>query len=91
MVQLYLSFPKVAMGAPLRALRGFRRVHLKPGESQTVRFELKDRDLHMVSGAGDLIVAEGSIFHIDWRWPTNSGRIVGPGERSSEGTKTFQE
>ena len=56
--QLYLSFPNVA-GAPLRALRGFKRVHLKPGESQSVRFELRDRDLSMVSEAGEPIVAEG--------------------------------
>ena len=56
--QLYLSFPNVP-GAPLRALRGFKRVHLKPGESQKVRFELKDRDLSMVSEAGEPIIAEG--------------------------------
>jgi beta-glucosidase len=56
--QLYLSFPNVA-GAPIRALRGFKRVHLKPGESQTVQFELRDRDLSMVSEAGEPIVAEG--------------------------------
>ena len=31
--QLYLSFPDVA-GAPLRALRGFQRVHLEAGASQ---------------------------------------------------------
>jgi len=56
--QLYLSFPNVA-GAPLRALRGFQRVHLNPGESRKVRFELKDRDLSMVSEAGEPIIAEG--------------------------------
>ena len=56
--QLYLAFPNVA-GAPLRALRGFKRVHLMPGESQTVRFELRERDLSMVSEAGEPIVAEG--------------------------------
>jgi beta-glucosidase len=57
-VQLYLSFPKVP-GAPLRALRGFKRVQLKAGESQKVRFELKDRDLSMVSEAGEPTIAEG--------------------------------
>jgi beta-glucosidase len=57
--QLYLSFPKVA-GAPLRALRGFNRVHLKAGESQTVQFELRDRDLSMVTEAGEPIIAEGN-------------------------------
>jgi beta-glucosidase len=57
-IQLYLSFPNVA-GAPLRALRGFKRIHLNPGESQKVSFELKDRDLSMVTEAGEPIIAEG--------------------------------
>jgi len=57
--QLYLDFPKVP-GAPLVALRGFKRVHLQPGESQQVRFDLKDRDLSMVSEAGEPIIAEGT-------------------------------
>jgi beta-glucosidase len=56
--QLYLSFPQVA-GAPLRALRGFKRVHLKAGESQTVKFELRDRDLSMVTEAGAPVIAQG--------------------------------
>ncbi len=62
-VQLYLAFPHVA-GAPLRALRGFKRVHLKPGESQTMQFKLKDRDLSMVTEAGAPIIAKGkySVF-----------------------------
>jgi beta-glucosidase len=57
--QLYLSFPAVP-GAPLRALRGFERVHLEPGASQTVRFMLKPRDMSMVTEAGEPIVAEGA-------------------------------
>jgi beta-glucosidase len=56
--QLYLSFPPVA-GAPLRALRGLKRVHLKGGESQKVQFELRDRDLSMVTESGVPIIAEG--------------------------------
>jgi beta-glucosidase len=47
-------------GAPLRALRGFKRVHLEAGASEKVRFELKNRDLSMVSEAGDPMIAEGS-------------------------------
>jgi beta-glucosidase len=57
-VELYLTFPDVK-GAPVRALRGFRRIHLEAGQSQKVQFELKDRDLSMVTEAGDPIVAEG--------------------------------
>jgi beta-glucosidase len=56
--QLYLSFPN-SDGAPLRALRGFERVHLEPGATQKLRFELKPRDLSMVTEAGDPMVAEG--------------------------------
>ncbi len=57
--QLYLTFPNVP-GAPLKALRGFERVHLEPGASQRVRFELKPRDLSMVTAAGEPVVAEGA-------------------------------
>ena len=57
-VQLYLSFPKIP-GAPFRALRGFRRVHLAPGESEDVAFDLAPRDLRMVTSAGDNIVPAG--------------------------------
>jgi beta-glucosidase len=57
-VQVYLTFPKLP-GAPLRALRGFTRVHLKPGEQQTVSFTLKDRDLSHVSPDGIHLVRTG--------------------------------
>jgi beta-glucosidase len=56
--QLYLSFPDLA-GAPIRALRGFQRLHLDPGQSKRVRFDLKPRDLSMVTEAGEPIIAEG--------------------------------
>ena len=57
-VQLYLKFPAVK-GAPDIALRGFQRIHLDPGASQKVHFELKPRDLGMVTENGDPIVAQG--------------------------------
>jgi len=57
-VQLYLRFPDVP-GAPIRALRGFERIHLDPGASQNVQFHLNPRDLSMVSEAGDIIVPQG--------------------------------
>ena len=55
---MYLTFPRLP-GAPLRALRGFTRVHLKPGEQQTVSFTLKDRDLSHVSPDGMHLVRAG--------------------------------
>jgi beta-glucosidase len=57
-VELYLKFPPVA-GAPQIALRGFQRIHLDPGASQKVHFELKGRDLGMVTELGRPIIADG--------------------------------
>jgi beta-glucosidase len=59
-VQLYLKFPDVP-GAPIRALRGFRRIHLAPGASEIVAFDLQPRDLSMVTQEGDIIVPEGKF------------------------------
>jgi beta-glucosidase len=46
-------------GAPLIALRGFQRIHLEPGASQKVHFELKDRDMSMVTEEGNPIISQG--------------------------------
>jgi beta-glucosidase len=56
--QLYLGFPDEP-GAPLHALRSFQRVHLEPGQSQMVHFDLKPRDLGMVTLAGEPVIHEG--------------------------------
>jgi beta-glucosidase len=77
--QLYLSFPKVA-GAPIKALRGFERVHLEPGASQRVSFKLSPRDLGMVTDAGDPIVAEGQ--YTVWIGGGQPGTIA-PGQQKS--------
>jgi len=57
--ELYVTFPKTS-GAPLRALRGFSRVHLDTGETQHVSFTLEARDLSAVNPLGDRVVAAGS-------------------------------
>jgi beta-glucosidase len=88
--QLYLSFPNVP-GAPLRALRSFKRVHLKPGESQKVRFDLKDRDLSMVSEAGEPVIAEGKYSVSIGGGQPNTGAPAVAGTFQVKGTKTLPE
>ncbi|AKC88215.1 glucan 1,4-alpha-glucosidase [Pseudoxanthomonas suwonensis] len=45
-VQLYVRALEPRAGLPLKALRGFQRVHLQPGEERELAFELvPDRDL----------------------------------------------
>jgi beta-glucosidase len=57
--ELYLGFPKVP-GTPIHALRGVSRVHLKPGETTRVHFDLRPRDLSSVTDAGDIVIAPGA-------------------------------
>jgi beta-glucosidase len=59
-VQLYLTHPGVA-GAPLRALKGFQRVHLKRGEKTTVKFVLLDRELGIVDLDGKHRIVAGNV------------------------------
>jgi beta-glucosidase len=74
-VELYITFPKVP-GAPLRALRGFTRVHVEGGESRHVKLALQPRDLSFVNEAGDRIVAAG-----DYTITTGGGQ---PGTGASQ-------
>lgn len=59
-VQLYLTHAGVT-GAPLRELRGFERVHLSRGQSQTVTFSLAGRDLSFVDADGKRRIASGTV------------------------------
>jgi beta-glucosidase len=56
--EVYLEFPPVP-GAPVRALRGFQRLHLAPGETRHVTYTLMARDLSMVNEEGQHVVAPG--------------------------------
>lgn len=44
-VQLYVSDRNGTAGRPVKELRGFDKIELKPGETKTVRFVLNARDL----------------------------------------------
>ncbi len=61
-VELYLNFPGSPI-APLRALRGFTRIHAGAGETQHVHFMLDARDLSEVDQKGDRIIASGA-YHV---------------------------
>jgi beta-glucosidase len=88
--QLYLSFPNLA-GASLRALRGFKRIHLKAGEAQKVRFELRDRDLSMVTEAGEPVIAEGKYSVSIGGGQPNTGLPAVAGTFEVKGTKSLPE
>jgi beta-glucosidase len=60
-VELYITFPKLP-GAPLRALRGFTRVHLDAGQTRHVKLALQPRDLSYVNEAGDRMISAGDYM-----------------------------
>jgi beta-glucosidase len=82
--ELYLKFPSLA-GAPRLALRGFQRVHLEPGASTKVHFELKPRDLSMVTDLGAMIEAEGAYTVSVGGGQPDTGAPVVTGTLSSKG------
>jgi beta-glucosidase len=58
---------------PLKELKGFKRVSLKPGEKKTVEFELKPEDI--------------SIWDIDMNFINEPGKITVMVGASSEDIK----
>jgi beta-glucosidase len=59
-IQLYLSQPGTVK-APLKALKGFKRIPLKAGESKIVQFELTPMDLSVVDESGTIKQVPGKL------------------------------
>ncbi len=57
-VQLYASFPGSKVDRPIKALKGFRRIHIPAGKSKTVELPLKADDLKHWSGERHAFVLE---------------------------------
>lgn len=81
--QLYITHNGIA-GAPLRALQGFQRVHLAPGEQNRVSFRLRERDLSVVDQDGKRRIIPGKVnVWIGGGQPiTVPGRPLPPGARA---------
>jgi beta-glucosidase len=60
-VQLYLHDPVASISQPVRRLRGFQRVTLAAGASQTVSFTLDKSDYGFYDNRAKLVVEPGTI------------------------------
>lgn len=61
-VQLYVSHPQNRnTRIPLRALKGFKRIHLDKGESRRVTFILSPEELALVDNKGNLVQKAGPV------------------------------
>jgi beta-glucosidase len=74
-VQFYLRDVVASVARPVRELKGFERVHLRPGEKRTVTFTVTEKDL-MFYDQSMRLVAEPGEFHA-WISPDSaSGSLV---------------
>ena len=86
-VQIYLSYPNAKSKAPKRALKGFRRIHLPAGESQTVNLKIKAEDLALVNQQGDREILPGDIqVHVGGKQPGFKGILDAPTTQVLSGT-----
>lgn len=61
-VQLYVKHPQNGnTRVPLKSLKGFKRIHLKKGESQQVTFTLSPEELALVDDRGNWIEKAGAV------------------------------
>lgn len=60
-VQLYLSRPGAQDLYPIRSLQGFKRIHLKNGESKMLTFILEPAQFARISNNGEKIIEPGMV------------------------------
>jgi len=73
--QLYTRELVASVSQPVRELKGFRRVHLKPGEKAAVTFTLSTNDLAFYNERQQLVTEPGT-FHV-WIAPDSARGVEG--------------
>lgn len=77
-LQLYLGFPDDGF-EPLKVLKGFEKVFLQPGETQTVKYELTKRDVSIFDDSME-----------DWRQPSGEFSVhIGTSSRKINWSNKF--
>jgi beta-glucosidase len=74
-VQLYIRDLVADITRPVRELKGFQRIRIKPGESKTVQFELHADDLAFHNQKMQLVTEPGA-FHV-WIAPDSDSGLKG--------------
>lgn len=60
-VQLYIRDPEASISRPVKELKGFRRIHLKKGETKAVSFDITDDMLKFYNAALDEVLEPGAF------------------------------
>jgi beta-glucosidase len=88
-VQMYIRDPVASVSRPVKELKGFQRVSLRPGESLRVRFTITRHDLEFWNDGG--WIAEPGEFVV-WIGPNSAsgleGRFTTEGAKGTKGDGT---
>jgi beta-glucosidase len=60
--QIYITYPNSTIKTPLKALKGFDRIFLKPGERRVLKFTLPVNDLSFINEKGKLQPIKGKLL-----------------------------
>ena len=63
--QLYVGYQGSSVDWPVRDLKAFARVHLEPGETKTVLFDVRAADVAYWDNAGGAFVAEPITYNVE--------------------------
>lgn len=75
-VQLYLTDEEASTPRPLHQLEGFQRIHLAPGETQTVTFTLQPRQLSLINTEEERVIEPGWFtITVGGEQPERAGQI----------------
>ena len=63
-IQLYIRDVESSVERPLKELKGFKKIKLKPNEKQTIKFEVTKEDLSFFDENNNCWKAEKGLFNI---------------------------
>jgi beta-glucosidase len=77
-VQMYIQIDNKKVRSPLYSLKGIQRIHLKPGESRDLDFEIKPEMLQLVDENGKRVSVKGNAkIFISGSLPTERSETLG--------------
>ncbi len=77
MVQLYVGDPDASADRPVRELKGFARVTLKPGQKKRVKFQLDQSSLAFFHPKDKKWTVEKGTFTVDAGSSSRAIRLTG--------------
>jgi beta-glucosidase len=61
-VQLYLSNLNQSVPVPIRTLKGFKRIHLRPGEIRTIKFSIPSDTFSIINNENEKVILPGQYL-----------------------------